>query len=325
MAKWDIKDGFWRIHCEAGKEYNFAYVLPQEKGKPIRLVVPTSLQMGWVESPPYFCAATETARDIASTYCDTYVGSLTPHKFIHHVTGEDVDFNALPITSAGSASNNLHYALEVYMDDLMSIVIPTSQQQLQHVATAVMTGIHDVFPANIVDANDPISEKKLLKGEGQYSTSKTLLGLNFNGRQKTLWLEEEKHAKLLTILHGWIGLGNLSRGIPFGDFKSVVAKLRHAFIALPGGRGLLSPCNRLLKLRPPVVYLHRNEPLRSALSNCRMILRESTSRLTRCCKLVAGWPDFVEVVDASSHGVGRVIVGELAACPPLGFPTSVAS
>ncbi len=224
MAKWDIKDGFWRMDCKAGEEYNFAYVLPQEKGKPIRLVVPTSLQMGWVESPPYFCAATKTARDIALTYCDTNVGSLTPHKFIHHVTGEDVDFNALPITSLGSASNNLHYALEVYMDDFMSIVIPTSQQQLQHVATAVMTGIHDVFPANIVGANDPISEKKLLKGEGQYSTSKTLLGFDFDGRQKTLWLEEEKRANLLTILHGWIRSGNLSQGIPFRDFESVVAK-----------------------------------------------------------------------------------------------------
>ena len=166
MVKWDIKDGFWRMDCKAGEEYNFAYVLLQEKGKPIRLVVPTSLQMGWVESPPYFCAATKTVRDIASTYCDTNVGSLTPHKFIHLVTGEDVDFSALPITSVGSASNDLHYALEVYMDDFMSIVIPTSQQQLQHVATAITTGIHDVFPANIVDANDPISEKKLLKGEG---------------------------------------------------------------------------------------------------------------------------------------------------------------
>ena len=27
MAKWDIKDGFWRMDCEAGEEYNFAYVL----------------------------------------------------------------------------------------------------------------------------------------------------------------------------------------------------------------------------------------------------------------------------------------------------------
>ncbi len=41
MAKWDIKDGFWRMCCEDGEEWNFAYVLPQRSDEPIRLVVPT--------------------------------------------------------------------------------------------------------------------------------------------------------------------------------------------------------------------------------------------------------------------------------------------
>jgi hypothetical protein len=59
MAKWDIKDGFWRMDCAEGEEWNFAYVLPQEEGKPTKLVVPTSLKMGWVESPHYSGAATE--------------------------------------------------------------------------------------------------------------------------------------------------------------------------------------------------------------------------------------------------------------------------
>jgi hypothetical protein len=73
MAKWDIKDGFWQMDCEAGKEYSFAYVLPQNEGMQTTLIVPTSLQMGWVESLPYFCAATETARDIASDNCNTFL------------------------------------------------------------------------------------------------------------------------------------------------------------------------------------------------------------------------------------------------------------
>ena len=51
MAKWDIEDGFWQMDCAAGEEWNFAYGLPQEEGQPTMLVVPTSLQMGWVESP----------------------------------------------------------------------------------------------------------------------------------------------------------------------------------------------------------------------------------------------------------------------------------
>jgi hypothetical protein len=28
MAKYDIKDGFWRLDCQEGEEWNFAYVLP---------------------------------------------------------------------------------------------------------------------------------------------------------------------------------------------------------------------------------------------------------------------------------------------------------
>ncbi len=42
------------------------------------------------------------------------------------------------------------------------------QEQLTHVGRAIMAGIHNVFPADIIDKNNPISEKKLLKGEGQW-------------------------------------------------------------------------------------------------------------------------------------------------------------
>ncbi len=81
MAKWDVKDGFWRMCCEEGEDYIFAYVLPQAASKPIQIVVPNSIQMGWVESLPYFCAASETARDIAMDYTDTEVGTVPVHKF----------------------------------------------------------------------------------------------------------------------------------------------------------------------------------------------------------------------------------------------------
>jgi hypothetical protein len=73
----------------------------------------------------------------------------------------------------------------------MSIVIPTLQEQLTHVGRAIMAGIRNVFPADIIDENNPISEKKLFKGEGQYSVFKTLLGFDFDGQQKTMWLEEQ--------------------------------------------------------------------------------------------------------------------------------------
>ena len=67
LAKWDIKDGFWRLDCEEGQAWNFAYVLPPDQpATAVELVVSTSLQMGWIKSPPYFCTASETARDVAA-------------------------------------------------------------------------------------------------------------------------------------------------------------------------------------------------------------------------------------------------------------------
>jgi len=83
---------------------------------------------------------------------------------------------------------------------------------------------------------------------------KTLLGFDFDGNAKTLLLEDAKREKLLSILHSW--LWNASRGtgaIPFKQFETVVAKLRHAFTAIPAGVGLLSPCNRILAQKPNIV------------------------------------------------------------------------
>jgi hypothetical protein len=51
----------------------------------------------------------------------------------------------------------------------------------------------------------------------------------------------------------------------------------------------------------------------------RTVLRESTSRPTRCKELVAGWPDYIGIVDASSFGVGAFVIGELSQCRPTVF------
>ncbi len=120
--------------------------------------------------------------------------------------------------------------------------------------------------------------------------------------------------KLLTTLKGWIRSAAHEQGVGFKKFESITMKLRHAFCALQGGKGLLSPCNWLLQKRPAIVYCHHNVPLLLAITDMQTILRESTTRPTRCKKLVTGWPDYVRVVDASSFGVGGVIIGKLLPC-----------
>ncbi len=119
----------------------------------MKIVVLPLLQMGWVESSPYFCAATETRRDIATTYCETRIGTLPSHKFDKLVSADDA-VGELPDTPATN-----------YVNNFMAIVIPTTRQDVKHIGQAVMHGIHDVFLADDNDANNLISKNKLLKGE----------------------------------------------------------------------------------------------------------------------------------------------------------------
>jgi hypothetical protein len=312
-AEWTVPDPYQGPTAE----WNFSYVLPQSPGNPCLLVVPTSLQMGWVESPPFFYAASETAPDVVQDYCETELGTLPPHKFTHNVIGNHA-YEELPETDP--TGQPFRYLLKVYVDDFVSLVIPTSWDQLRHVSTGTMTGIHDVFPADNNNSNDPISEKKLKQLDGEYATTKTILGFEFDGLAKTLWLEDAKRAHLLTVLHGWLRSSRTGMlGILFKEFESVIAKIRHTFTAIPAGRGLLTPCNKMLQMKPPMVYLHRNAVLLAAVAGCRTLLRESSDSPTQCRKLVSGWLDYIRVCDASSHGVGGVVFGETEACLPTVF------
>jgi hypothetical protein len=70
---------------------------------------------------------------------------------------DDMEVNRIPCP--------LQYALEVYVENFMAIVIPTTKEQMLHVANAIMQGIQDCFPANDNDDNDPILLSKMKKGE----------------------------------------------------------------------------------------------------------------------------------------------------------------
>ena len=91
----------------------------------------------------------ETARDVSTEYINMEVGSLPTHKFEKYAVGDD-DYTTLPDISA--TKTGFLYMVKVYVDDLMSLDIPVSQcsqEQLRHVATAVMMGIHGVFPTGL--------------------------------------------------------------------------------------------------------------------------------------------------------------------------------
>jgi hypothetical protein len=89
LAKTDIADGFWRLVVSKEDAWNFTYVLPSASSTTsiddVELVVPTALQMGWRESPPFFCAATETARDVIEQLLTLPAGAIPPHALEHYM------------------------------------------------------------------------------------------------------------------------------------------------------------------------------------------------------------------------------------------------
>ncbi len=98
------------MDCENKEDWNFVYVLLQEEGKPVQIVVPMSLQMGWVESPPHFCVATETAWDVATKYIETPLILLRSHIFHKYVVG-DLEYETLPKSCNGD--NGFLHMVEV--------------------------------------------------------------------------------------------------------------------------------------------------------------------------------------------------------------------
>ncbi len=77
-----------------------------------------------------------------------------------------------------------------------------------------MQGVHEVFPADENDEEDPLSLKKLWKMEAMWALHKDILGFSFDGVEKTIWLEEAKRDAILTVMKSWIRGKKKRQGFP---------------------------------------------------------------------------------------------------------------
>ena len=168
FSKLDVKDGYWRMVVPQEDEWHFAYVLPKASpDEPTQLVIPSCLQMGWCDSPSYFCAASETARDVAETLAAQPMGSLAAHPLEGYLVPPS-DWPEDTLHTSTAAFVNL---MEVYVDDFIQMAQTTDPKQLEHLAQAMLHAIHAVFPppeATGHAGEDPIALKKLWQGDGMW-------------------------------------------------------------------------------------------------------------------------------------------------------------
>jgi hypothetical protein len=123
FSKQDISDWFWQLMVQPEDSYNFAYVIPQLPGKPIKIVVPSALQMGWVESPSYFCTVTECARNLTQHLINSKTD--LPHHPIE-------DLMTIPNVPPRARSNSSTKLLQVYLDNFCNAA--TESTDGQHLA-----------------------------------------------------------------------------------------------------------------------------------------------------------------------------------------------
>ena len=153
----------------------------------IEIVVPNSLQMGWCESPPFFCSGSKTARDIIENL--VLYDSLPPHKF------EDIMLENPSLPTSAPPQQNL-FTLQRYMWTI-SLEWPI-KFNLLHFATypekCFKASMQSSPPPAITSHKgpDPIAESKLAKGDGTWEISKEILGWVFHGDSGTIQLHEDK-------------------------------------------------------------------------------------------------------------------------------------
>ena len=179
FSKCDIKDGFWRLSVNHHDAWNFCYVLPPKNPG---TSIPHALQMGWAESPPFFCAATETARDIIQQYYTTFT-HIPQHPLESYLYNQQQTAKQPPATHATK--------IEVYVDDFITCTNNRTPTHLKHLSRAILVGIHSIFPPPKVSGHtgdDPVSKTKLQKNEGLFEPQKEVLGWHIDGQNFTIQL-----------------------------------------------------------------------------------------------------------------------------------------
>ena len=331
MCKLDIKDGFWRMCVPAKDEHQFCYVLPSlGPTEETMLVVPSALQMGWTSSPPFFCAATETGRDVAEFLHQQ--PSLPPHPLEAHmvdaITPTLLDRFPFPTASPNMSTEMLldyrkriFFLFEDYVDDFVNLIQSTDPAVLRHASRALLHAIHQIFPPTIATGHageDPISYKKLvLEGEGVWDVRKEILGWIFDGAARTMELPEKKVAKIYDAITQALR----HKHMEVKAFHSLLGKLGHAMEGTAGGKALMPPLWKALRAAETAhrlsVQIHRHSPQALALQDLRTLLRILGRRPTDCRQLAPGMPAYLGHSDSCKYGTGGTWIRGAASLWPL--------
>ena len=273
LLKIDLSDGFYRVPLSADHVPRLGVILPPPSaGSDDLIAFPLTLPMGWTESPAQFTSFTETVADLANQLMTTVAWDPPPHPLEGLAsTAPSSDDSPHPVISLPTPPQArrsvprltnqqlldvvprhqptsifvkynpgpLAYT-DVYLDDEI-LAAQGSRPRLNRLRRTLLHCNDLVFRPNDNhpddrDRREPISTKKLLKGDACWSTRKTVLGWIIDTVQQTLTLPTHRRTKLLATIDSMLA----STSVPIRDWQQLLGQLRSMILGIPGGRGLFS-------------------------------------------------------------------------------------
>ena len=320
LLKIDIADGFYRVHLKPDDIPKLGVVFPTRTGQEPLVALPLVLPMGWKNSPPIFCAATETAADIANTALQS-----TPTSRPHHLDdaaaaipsveslpqGPTVPSLAVPCPDTTDPHLRRHHQrskgyVDVFIDDFIALAQGTSADK-RRVRQLLMHAIDTVFrPLDAQDSpsrREPISVKKLQNGDSSWGTIKTVLGWTLDTVGSTISLPQHRQERLAEIL---ASIPKHQKRTSIKKWHKVLGELRSMSLALPGARSLFSFMQHALgSNRDGRIALAKG--VHDALDDFRWLHKSISSRPTRMQELVPLPPSISGFHDAAKTGAGGVL------------------
>ena len=337
LGKIDLSDGFYRVWLALSAIPKLGIVFPRYPGEEQLIAFPLVLPMGWVESPPYFCAITETVADLANSLpmnqplpnhpmeqlaqtpppidddapkavADADACSDTPGRLTHlgkHARKSPLGAEESPLAVPVLRPYNRPVAFhDIYVDDYISAIQgrPTSQQQHQrrllHSIDAIFRPLDPLDPPS---RKDVPSQKKMLQGDACLLTRKTVLGWIIDTIHQTLELPAHRKTRLHDIFDSVRG----KKRVGLTQWHRVLGELRSMAIGIPGSRGLFSA------LQTGVKYADKHRvrltrEIHDQLTDFENLANDLSHRPTMLSEIVPDHPVAVGPHDASGLGMGGV-------------------
>lgn len=343
LIKVDISDGFYRIHLNPHDAPVLGVAFPPAPDGTKLVAIPLTLPMGWVLSPPFFTAATETIADITNQRLREGSYHPLPHRLDDMADAPGTDdpprlscSPSVALTSSAPTSpasprqhqDPLRFQTsippsatrplgpsrrikplldtDVYMDDFIQAVQggPSRRARARRILFETIDEVFQPLASEPTkNRQEPISTKKLQKGDARWATRKNVLGWIIDTVDETIELPQRRLARLDSILSD---LPRSKTRISVKTWHQVLGELRSMTLAIPGLRGFFSLLQEALR------HVHQKRiRLTSAthdfLDDIRWLVQSLHLRPTRFREVVPTPIRVAGTCDACQQGMGGVL------------------